>query len=91
MVFDEATSSLDSKSEQAILAALREIARDHTSLVIAHRLSTIVDVDKILVLQQGHIVEQGSHQALLEKDGEYAELWRAQLRRRDPPTVAKVE
>lgn len=82
MVFDEATSSLDSKSEQAILAALREIARDHTSLVIAHRLSTVVDADKILVLQQGRIVEQGSHQVLLEKDGKYAELWHAQLRQR---------
>ena len=87
MVFDEATSSLDSKSEQAILAALREIARDHTSLVIAHRLSTVVDADIILVLQHGHIVEQGSHQALLETNGKYAELWRAQLRQRDSLTA----
>lgn len=83
MVFDEATSSLDSKSEQAILAALAEISRDHTSLVIAHRLSTIVDADKIMVLHQGTIVEQGSHQQLMQLDGHYGELWRAQLKRRD--------
>ncbi len=59
LVFDEATSSLDSKSEQAILAALREVAEGHTSLVIAHRLSTIIDADKIVVLDQGSVVEQG--------------------------------
>jgi ATP-binding cassette subfamily B protein len=78
LVFDEATSSLDSKSEQAILAALREISEDHSSLVIAHRLSTIIDADRILVLHQGQIVEQGSHQQLLELDHHYATLWRAQ-------------
>ena len=83
MVFDEATSSLDSKSEQAILSALREIARDHTSLVIAHRLSTIVDADQIVVLHQGRVVEQGTHQALLEANRQYAGLWRAQLKERD--------
>lgn len=83
LVFDEATSSLDSKSEQAILAALREIAEDHTSLVIAHRLSTIVDADRILVLHQGRIVEQGSHQQLLTLDQHYAELWRVQQKQRD--------
>jgi ABC-type multidrug transport system fused ATPase/permease subunit len=82
LVFDEATSSLDSKSEQAILQSLREISQDHTSLVIAHRLSTIVDADKILVLDQGHIVEQGSHDELLAKDAHYAELWRAQQKKR---------
>ncbi len=78
LVFDEATSSLDSKSEQAILTALQEISQHHTSLVIAHRLSTIVDSDLILVMQQGQIAEQGSHQQLLEKNELYAELWRAQ-------------
>ncbi len=81
LVFDEATSSLDSKTEQAILAALREIARDHTSLVIAHRLSTIVDADRIVVLHQGEIVESGTHMKLLEQGGHYAELWQAQQRR----------
>ena len=78
LVFDEATSSLDSKSEQAILTALREVAEGHTSLVIAHRLSTIIDADKIVVLDHGRIVEQGSHEALLEQRGYYADLWFAQ-------------
>ncbi|RLA54257.1 MAG: metal ABC transporter permease [Gammaproteobacteria bacterium] len=83
MVFDEATSSLDSKSERAILSSLAEISRDHTSLVIAHRLSTIVDADRIVVLHHGEIVEQGTHQQLLQHAGHYAELWRAQLKQRD--------
>ena len=78
MVFDEATSSLDSHSEQSILQAIAEISREQTSLVIAHRLSTIVDADKIVVLNQGRVVEQGSHQALLKKQGAYAKLWAVQ-------------
>tara|TARA_R110002167_G_scaffold119831_1_gene297387 strand:- start:2896 stop:4680 length:1785 start_codon:yes stop_codon:yes gene_type:complete len=78
LVFDEATSSLDSHSEQAILGAIRELARDHTSLVIAHRLSTIVDADKILVLDAGQLLEQGSHSELLAREGAYAALWNAQ-------------
>ena len=82
LVFDEATSSLDSKSEQAILAALREIERGHTSLVIAHRLSTVVDADHIVVLDGGRIVEGGTHGALLQQAGRYAELWRAQQKHR---------
>lgn len=75
LVFDEATSSLDSKSEQAILKALREVAKGHTSLVIAHRLSTVIDADKIVVLDQGEVVEQGTHDQLLEQRGHYADLW----------------
>jgi ATP-binding cassette subfamily B protein len=78
LVFDEATSSLDSKSEQAILKALQEVARGHTSLVIAHRLSTIIDADNIVVLDQGGVVEQGTHEQLLERRGHYADLWFAQ-------------
>ncbi len=78
LLFDEATSSLDSKSERSILAALREIAEGHTSLVIAHRLSTVVDADRIVVLDQGAIVEQGTHKQLLALAGRYAELWSAQ-------------
>ena len=80
MIFDEATSSLDSTSEQAILSALRDAAKGHTSLVIAHRLSTIVDADKILVLKNGTIVEEGTHTSLLERQGEYATLWQTQQR-----------
>lgn len=80
MIFDEATSSLDSTSERAILSALRDAAKGHTSLVIAHRLSTIVDADKILVLKNGNIVEEGTHTSLLATNGEYATLWQAQQR-----------
>ena len=78
LVFDEATSSLDSNSEQAILSALSDIAKGHTSLVIAHRLSTIIDADTILVMHQGEIVEQGSHQALISAEGKYAAMWALQ-------------
>ena len=78
MIFDEATSSLDSQSESAILQALKEAARAHTSLVIAHRLSTITDADIILVLHDGLIVEQGTHNALLQRQGRYHNLWMAQ-------------
>ncbi|MGI9286728.1 MAG: ABCB family ABC transporter ATP-binding protein/permease [Pseudomonadales bacterium] len=78
LVFDEATSSLDSKSEQAILGAIKEVAEGHTSLAIAHRLSTVVDADQIIVLDHGEIVEQGSHEELLARGQRYAELWRVQ-------------
>lgn len=78
LLFDEATSALDSASEQAILSALNTLAKNHTSLVIAHRLSTVIDADRILVLDQGEIVEQGSHQQLLALNGHYARMWRLQ-------------
>jgi len=78
LVFDEATSSLDSHSEQLILESLKEIAEKHTTLVIAHRLSTIIDADDIVVLDKGKVVEQGTHQQLLEKEGLYAHLWNLQ-------------
>ena len=78
MVFDEATSSLDSKSEQSILQAMGEISKNQTTLVIAHRLSTIIDADNIIVLDQGEIVEQGSHSELINNGKTYANLWRLQ-------------
>ncbi|HHJ14380.1 MAG TPA: ABC transporter ATP-binding protein/permease [Gammaproteobacteria bacterium] len=78
LVFDEATSSLDSHSEQVILESLRQAAQNHTTLVIAHRLSTIVDAEQILVMQEGRIVEHGNHAGLLEQGGLYAELWEIQ-------------
>jgi ATP-binding cassette subfamily B protein len=83
LVFDEATSSLDSRSEQSILASLKEVARQHTTLVIAHRLSTIIDADNILVMDRGRIIEQGNHQALLAQDGLYAHLWQLQQEKRE--------
>ncbi len=78
VVFDEATSSLDSKSEQSILEAIAEIAREQTSIVIAHRLSTVADADNIIVLDRGRVVEQGRHSQLLALGGRYAHLWEAQ-------------
>ena len=78
LVFDEATSSLDSQSEQMILESLKEVAEKHTTLVIAHRLSTIIDADDIVVLDKGRVVEQGTHQELLERQGMYAHLWKLQ-------------
>ncbi|WP_097459953.1 ABCB family ABC transporter ATP-binding protein/permease [Mangrovitalea sediminis] len=80
LLLDEATSSLDSLSEQAILAALKEVSRQRTTLVIAHRLSTIRDADTILVMADGQIAESGSHQQLLAAGGRYAELWSQQHR-----------
>ncbi len=82
LIFDEATSSLDSAAEQGILTAMREVAEARTTLVIAHRLSTIVDADAILVMEQGAIVERGDHAGLLAQDGLYARLWRLQQRER---------
>ncbi len=79
LLFDEATSALDSATERSILAAFRTISKNNTSLVIAHRLSTIIDADQILVLDQGRIIEQGTHQQLLDRAGRYAQMWRLQL------------
>lgn len=78
LIFDEATSALDSANERAIQEELREAAQNKTTLVIAHRLSTVVDAYEILVMQEGRIVERGSHQVLLDKMGIYAEMWSIQ-------------
>ncbi|WP_371379483.1 ABC transporter ATP-binding protein/permease [Thalassotalea aquiviva] len=83
LVFDEATSSLDTHSERTIMETLRELSQGVSSLVIAHRLSTIVDADKILVLDKGELKEQGTHAQLLEKNGLYANLWYVQQKSHD--------
>ena len=81
LIFDEATSALDSKSEQAIQSELDRIAVGRTTLVIAHRLSTVMGADEILVMDAGRIVERGNHDALLARDGAYAQMWRLQQQR----------
>lgn len=83
LVFDEATSSLDSKTEQAIQETLAEVSAEHTTLVIAHRLSTVVDADRILVMDQGRIVESGSHSELFAARGAYYEMWELQRQQRE--------
>ena len=79
LLFDEATSALDSRTEKEIQRNLAEVARGRSTLMIAHRLSTVVDADEILVLEEGRIVERGSHAELLRNIGRYAEMWRRQL------------
>jgi ATP-binding cassette subfamily B protein len=78
LIFDEATSALDSANERAIQAELRAVSQGKTALVIAHRLSTVVDAHEIVVLEQGRVVERGSHAELLARDGRYAQMWRLQ-------------
>ena len=81
LVFDEATSALDSANERAIQAELRSASQGKTTLVIAHRLSTVVQAHEILVMDAGHIVERGTHEALLAAGGRYARMWALQHRR----------
>ena len=83
LIFDEATSALDSSNERAIQSELREAANNKTTLVIAHRLSTVVDAHEIIVLDQGVIVEQGTHAQLLEAQGRYASMWSMQQSQED--------
>ena len=87
LVFDEATSSLDSTTEQAIQRTLKQISATTTTLVVAHRLSTVVDADEILVMGQGNILERGSHSELIQKDGEYRRMWELQLENNDESTA----
>lgn len=78
LVFDEATSALDTRTERAIQEELGQIAKDRTTLIIAHRLSTVVDADQIIVLDQGRVLEAGSHRELMQRDGRYAQMWALQ-------------
>ena len=79
MILDEATSNVDTRAEAKIQEAFEKLTRGRTSFVIAHRLSTIRDADLILVMKDGNIVEQGNHEALLKKNGFYAELYNSQF------------
>jgi ABC-type transport system involved in Fe-S cluster assembly fused permease/ATPase subunit len=91
LIFDEATSALDSRSERAIQDELDRIARDRTTLLIAHRLSTVVHAEQILVMDRGRIVERGTHQALLDAQGVYAQMWALQQQRvRQPAADAEA-
>ncbi|WP_175922933.1 ABC transporter transmembrane domain-containing protein [Burkholderia latens] len=83
VVFDEATSALDTRSERAIQQELMRVAQHRTSLIIAHRLSTIVDADRILVMEYGRLVEQGTHDELLASNGVYAQMWALQAKQRE--------
>jgi len=78
LIFDEATNNLDNISEMTVQKAIDEIAKDHTVIIIAHRLSTIANADKIIVLEDGRVVEEGTHKQLMEKKGAYCELYRSQ-------------
>src|SRR6185312_9365088 len=84
-IFDEATSSLDSRTEHDILHSLRHISACSSTLVIAHRLSTVIHADELVVLEHGRITERGTHPHLVRSDGRYAALWRAQQQGASPP------
>lgn len=79
LILDEATSSIDTHTEQRIQKAFSEMMKGRTTFIVAHRLSTIMNADTILVMRDGHIIEQGNHEALLEKGGFYAELYHSQF------------
>ena len=82
-LLDEATSSMDTRTERAIHRSLCAMCKNKTALIVAHRLSTIVDADQILVMREGEIVERGTHEELLHEEGEYCRMWKEQLKRRD--------
>jgi len=87
LIFAEATSALDSRAEKAIQAELERISEGRTTLVIAHRLSTVMDADQILVLQNGRIVERGTHKQLLDAQGDYARMWALQQQQKQAEEV----
>ena len=79
LILDEATSSVDTRTEERIQKAMDNLTKGRTSFIIAHRLSTIRDADLILVMKDGDIIEQGNHEELLSKNGFYAELYNSQF------------
>ena len=90
LILDEATASIDTKTERLLQEAIRRILVGRTSFVIAHRLSTIENADVIFVLEDGRIVERGTHAELLAAGGLYAELYRTQFQRQATPGVAEA-
>ena len=82
LIFDEATSSLDTVTERAIMHAINEVSARHTTLIISHRLSTVVDADRIVLLEDGTVLETGNHAELLAQQGRYAEMWAVQRKER---------
>ena len=83
LILDEATSSIDTRTEMQIQRAFEKLMEGRTSFVVAHRLSTIREADLILVMKDGHIVEQGTHRKLLEKNGFYARLYNSQFEKEE--------
>ena len=87
LILDEATSSVDTRTEVLIQRAMNNLMKNRTSFVIAHRLSTIRDADLILVMKHGDIVEQGNHEALLARQGHYHELYMSQFKKQEDETI----
>lgn len=87
LILDEATSSVDTRTEVFIQKAMNDLMKDRTSFVIAHRLSTIRGADLILVMDHGNVIEQGNHEALMEKQGFYADLYNSQFAEEQPQAV----
>jgi ABC-type transport system involved in Fe-S cluster assembly fused permease/ATPase subunit len=85
LLLDEATSALDTETERSIQSELKMMGQGRSVITIAHRLSTIVDADRIMVLEAGEVVEQGTHDDLLRKGGRYADLWAKQMSGEDTP------
>jgi ATP-binding cassette, subfamily B, heavy metal transporter len=91
LILDEATSALDTQTERSIQESLRDMGQGRSVITIAHRLSTIADADLIIVLEEGRIVEQGRHDALLARRGRYAQMWERQSAEEDPVEPAEGE
>jgi ATP-binding cassette subfamily B protein len=86
LVLDEATANVDTETEELIQDALHKLMQGRTSIIIAHRLSTIQDVDRIMVMRKGKLIEEGSHVELLKEDGYYRRLYELQFQERPEPS-----